>query len=160
RIRRMLYGGGDVELGGGRGRDGTDQHHPGAPYESPEIGPPEGFPHPDVAWQIARVVRHVDRPAELVGGGGEELREERHPAKARGVPLRRRKREREQRPDREHREDRDHQVSETALRRVDLVVAERREGRRTEREEHDGRGGGGGDRAVQLVQRLRGQHLI
>jgi hypothetical protein len=114
-IRGVLHRGGDIEPRGCGGGQGADQHHPGAADERTEVGPPERLAHPDIARQVARVVRHVDRPAELVGGGGEHLREEGHGAKAAELPLRGGHLQQVQRAEGEQRQDRNHQVGEGAL---------------------------------------------
>jgi hypothetical protein len=86
-VRCVFHRSGDVEPGGCGCGEGANQHHPGTADQGAEVGPPERLAHPDIARQVARVVRDVDRPAELVGRGGEELREEGHRVKAAQVPL-------------------------------------------------------------------------
>src|SRR5207253_6127987 len=101
----------------------------GATDERPEVGPPERRPYADVARQVAGIVRHVDRPAQLVGRRGEQLCQERYAAKTRRIPLRSGEPEEQQPAEGKHREDRNHQVGESALRKMDLVVADRGEAR-------------------------------
>ena len=83
-IRGMLAGGGEVEARGRGGGNGADQHHPGPADEGTEVGPPERGAHAHIARQVARIVRDVERPAQLVGGRREQLREEGHGANSAG----------------------------------------------------------------------------
>jgi len=58
-------------------RHGADQHGPEAADEGAEERPPERGAHTHIRGQVARVVRDVDRPGELIGGRGEQLGQER-----------------------------------------------------------------------------------
>ena len=125
----------DVRIGKRRSGKRADQHHPCTAEKRPAESPAERGPDPDFTRQVARIVRDIDRPAQLVTRSGEKLDEEQRGRECPGSQQRAKidNGEKARCVDREHRQ---HEVGQHALRLVDQVIADRRDGRGYDRKYH------------------------
>ncbi len=116
RVRRRAHRGGELQFRIQRRGDRADQHGPRTADEGAQVGPPERGAHAHVARQIARVIRHIDRPRHLIRGGREELRKERHGGKVAPSELLHRQMRLRQHGRGEDQQRADHHISNPALR--------------------------------------------